>query len=62
MRIHFGNLLLSQGRIAAIDFNDRGFGFHEVLSSGQDYEADRKRRLGADADTPQRIKYRKLTR
>jgi sulfate-transporting ATPase len=28
----------------------------------QDYEADRKRRLGADADTPHRIKYRKLTR
>jgi len=28
----------------------------------QDYEADRRRRLGADADTPHRIKYRKLTR
>jgi len=28
----------------------------------QDYEADRKRRLGADAATPHRIKYRKLTR
>jgi len=28
----------------------------------QDYEADRKRRLGAAADTPHRIKYRKLTR
>jgi sulfate-transporting ATPase len=28
----------------------------------QDYEADRKRRLGTDADTPHRIKYRKLTR
>ena len=27
----------------------------------QDYEADRKRRLGADADQPHRIKYRKLT-
>jgi energy-dependent translational throttle protein EttA len=26
----------------------------------QDYEADRKRRLGADADQPHRIKYRKL--
>ncbi len=26
----------------------------------QDYEADRKRRLGAEADTPHRIKYRKL--
>jgi sulfate-transporting ATPase len=28
----------------------------------QDYEADRKRRLGAQADQPNRIKYRKLTR
>jgi ATP-binding cassette ChvD family protein len=28
----------------------------------QDYEADRKRRLGADADQPHRIKFRKLTR
>jgi ATP-binding cassette ChvD family protein len=28
----------------------------------QDYETDRKRRLGAEADTPHRIKYRKLTR
>ena len=28
----------------------------------QDYEGDRKRRLGAEADTPHRIKYRKLTR
>ena len=27
----------------------------------QDYEKDRKRRLGIDADQPQRIKYRKLT-
>jgi energy-dependent translational throttle protein EttA len=28
----------------------------------QDYDADRRRRLGAEADTPHRIKYRKLTR
>jgi len=28
----------------------------------QDYEADRKRRLGADADQPHRIKYKKITR
>src|SRR5512145_693197 len=28
----------------------------------QDYEVDRKRRLGSDADQPHRIKYRKLTR
>jgi sulfate-transporting ATPase len=27
----------------------------------QDYEQDRKRRLGADAETPHRIKYKKLT-
>jgi ATP-binding cassette ChvD family protein len=27
----------------------------------QDYEADRRRRLGTDADQPHRIKYRKLT-
>src|SRR5207302_752348 len=27
----------------------------------QDYEADRHRRLGTDADQPHRIKYRKLT-
>ncbi|HXC52847.1 MAG TPA: energy-dependent translational throttle protein EttA [Candidatus Limnocylindrales bacterium] len=27
----------------------------------QDYEADRRRRLGVDADQPHRIKYRKLT-
>jgi ATP-binding cassette ChvD family protein len=28
----------------------------------QDYEQDRRRRLGADADQPHRIKYRRLTR
>jgi ATP-binding cassette ChvD family protein len=28
----------------------------------EDYEVDRKRRLGAEADQPHRIKYRKLTR
>jgi energy-dependent translational throttle protein EttA len=28
----------------------------------QEYEVDRKRRLGAEADTPHRIKYRKLVR
>jgi ATP-binding cassette ChvD family protein len=28
----------------------------------QDYEADRRRRLGAEAEQPHRIKYRKLTR
>jgi ATP-binding cassette ChvD family protein len=28
----------------------------------QDYEADRRRRLGAEAERPHRIKYRKLTR
>jgi len=28
----------------------------------RDYEADRRRRLGADADQPHRIRYKKLTR
>jgi ATPase components of ABC transporters with duplicated ATPase domains len=28
----------------------------------QEYEKDKKRRLGADADQPHRIKYKKLTR
>jgi ATPase subunit of ABC transporter with duplicated ATPase domains len=28
----------------------------------QDYEADRKRRLGIDADTPQKIKYKRFAR
>jgi energy-dependent translational throttle protein EttA len=28
----------------------------------QDYEADRKKRLGSDADTPHRMKFRKLTK
>jgi ATP-binding cassette ChvD family protein len=32
-----------------------------IDGSYQDYEADRKRRLGADADVPKRIKYRKLS-
>ena len=30
--------------------------------SYQDYEADRKKRLGAEAERPHRVKYRKLTR
>jgi ATP-binding cassette ChvD family protein len=30
--------------------------------SYQDYEADRKQRLGSDAEVPKRIKYRKLTK
>ena len=30
--------------------------------SYSEYETDRKRRLGEDADQPHRIKYRKLTR
>jgi ATPase subunit of ABC transporter with duplicated ATPase domains len=28
----------------------------------QDYEADRRRRIGAEADRPHRIRYKKLTR
>jgi energy-dependent translational throttle protein EttA len=35
---------------------------HWYEGNYQDYEADRKRRLGAAADQPHRIKYRKLTR
>ena len=34
--------------------------FHE--GNYQSYEADRKKRLGMDADQPHRIKYRKLTK
>jgi ATPase subunit of ABC transporter with duplicated ATPase domains len=34
--------------------------FHE--GNYQSYEADRKKRLGIDADQPHRIKYRKLTK
>jgi energy-dependent translational throttle protein EttA len=33
-----------------------------VEGNWSDYEADRKRRLGKDAETPHRIKYRSLTR
>ena len=45
----------------------RGDAVEALLAGGlegnyQDYEADRKRRLGAQADQPHRIKYRKLTR
>jgi len=32
------------------------------LGNWTEYEADRKKRLGADADVPSRIKYRQLTR
>ena len=32
------------------------------VGNWSDYEADRKRRLGKDAETPHRIKYRSLTR
>jgi energy-dependent translational throttle protein EttA len=32
------------------------------VGNWSDYEADRKRRLGKEADTPHRIKYRSLTR
>jgi ATP-binding cassette ChvD family protein len=39
------------------DSQVRGF-----IGNYSDYEADRKKRLGQDADTPHRITYRKLTR
>ena len=32
------------------------------VGNWSDYEADRKHRLGKDAETPHRIKYRSLTR
>jgi sulfate-transporting ATPase len=38
--------------------DDGGVVFHEGNFS--DYEEDRKRRLGAAADQPQRVHYRKL--
>ena len=50
-----------------VRFPDNNAGI-SALNSGTidahfaDYEADKKRRLGADADQPHRIKYRKLTR
>jgi ATPase subunit of ABC transporter with duplicated ATPase domains len=35
---------------------------HWFEGNWSDYEADRRRRLGVAADTPQRVKYRSLTR
>jgi ATP-binding cassette ChvD family protein len=43
--------------ILAFEGDSRGVWFE---GNYQDYEADRKRRLGAEADQPHRIKYRKL--
>ncbi len=69
--------LLNFGGCAAVISHDRWFldriathilafeGDSEIVwfeGNYQDYEADRKRRLGAAADQPHRIKYRKLTR
>jgi ATP-binding cassette ChvD family protein len=69
--------LLSFGGCAVVISHDRWFldriathmlafeGDSEVVwfeGNYQDYEADRHRRLGAEADQPHRIKYRKLTR
>jgi ATPase subunit of ABC transporter with duplicated ATPase domains len=45
--------------ILAFEGNSRVIWFEGNYS---EYEADRKRRLGADADRPHRIKYRHLTR
>jgi energy-dependent translational throttle protein EttA len=45
--------------ILAFEGNSQVAWFHGNWS---DYEADRKRRLGKEADTPHRIKYRSLTR
>jgi sulfate-transporting ATPase len=69
--------LLNFGGCAVVISHDRWFldriathmlafeGDSEVVwfeGNYQDYEADRKRRLGAAADQPHRIKYRRLTR
>jgi energy-dependent translational throttle protein EttA len=69
--------LLSFGGCAVVISHDRWFldriATHMLAFEGdskvewfegnyQDYEADRRRRLGAEADQPHRIKYRKLTR
>jgi len=69
--------LLSFGGCAVVISHDRWFldriATHMLAFEGdskvvwfegnyQDYEADRQRRLGAEADQPHRIKYRKLTR
>ena len=69
--------LLSFGGCAVVISHDRWFldriathmlafeGDSEVVwfeGNYQDYEVDRHRRLGAEADQPHRIKYRKLTR
>jgi ATP-binding cassette ChvD family protein len=69
--------LLSFGGCAVVISHDRWFldriATHILAFEGdsksvwfegnyQDYEADRHRRLGAEADQPHRIKYRKLTR
>ncbi len=69
--------LLSFGGCAVVISHDRWFldriATHILAFEGdsnvvwfegnyQDYEADRKRRLGVEADTPHRIKYKKLIR
>jgi sulfate-transporting ATPase len=69
--------LLSFGGCAVVISHDRWFldriATHILAFEGdsqvvwfegnyQDYEADRRRRLGTEADQPHRIKYRKLTR
>ena len=69
--------LLSFGGCAVVISHDRWFldriATHMLAFEGdsqvvwfegnyQDYEADRRRRLGTEADQPHRIKYRKLTR
>ncbi len=69
--------LLNFGGCAVVISHDRWFldriathmlafeGDSEVVwfeGNYQDYETDRKRRLGTEADQPHRIKYRKLTR
>jgi ATP-binding cassette ChvD family protein len=57
--------LVNYAGCAVVISHDRWFLDSRVVwfeGNYQDYEADRKRRLGAEADRPHRIKYRKLTR
>jgi hypothetical protein len=57
--------MLSPGRVAALVACRKPLSEGEsqvVWFEAQDYEADKKRRLGTDADQPHRIKYKPLVR
>jgi hypothetical protein len=57
--IAFGAGSSLEGHILAFEGDSQVVWFE---GNYQDYEEDRKRRLGSDALQPQRIKYRKLVR